>query len=318
MPFAKTVELISPKSIYARIKEEMKSYFNTGAIDDLMFPEWTLDCISAFKATYLPIQEAVIDICNYKAELPCDFKLVREVWVCATVNKGPITSPFTFYYQTDCRINTITDSCNECTAPECNPTNGCATPDPVNLPLPNLCDLNLNSSGPCVCSTGDQFRVTHKVQTHLSFGFTVQGMLKPGNYKTINRCWDKSPNKQCNTIDSFDIMNHNIVTSFNTGTLFLLYYANPLLDDDGYYDIPDVEEFKKYVYYYIRFMIYQMLFDQSTDESFNQIKAKRDDAEARLNIALVKAKNEAMAQTVYDVQKAIIRSYNKNRRFIIK
>lgn len=317
MPYSKTVELISPEPVYSRIKEELKSYFNTGAIDDLLFPEWTLDCLNKFRATYLPIQEAVIDIYNFKSDLPCDFKLVREVWICGTSNRGTIRSPFTFYYQTDCRITPSNEGCTECTALECN-TNSCSTPTPVNVPLPNLCDLNLNNAGSCVCSTGDRFRVTHKVQTSMSFEFTIEGMLTPGNYRTINRCWDKCPNKQCSAINTFDISSDKILTSFSTGTLFLLYYAKPQVNESGYYDIPDLEDFKKYVYHYLRFMTYQMLFDQSTDESFNQIKVKRDDAEHRSDVAYINARNEAMGQTVYDIQKAIIRSYNKNRRFIIK
>jgi hypothetical protein len=31
---------ISPEVVYATVKEEFKSYFDTGAIDDLMLPIW--------------------------------------------------------------------------------------------------------------------------------------------------------------------------------------------------------------------------------------------------------------------------------------
>ena len=94
-------KLISPAKVYARIKEEMRSYFNTGAIDDLLFPIWTKDCIDKFENTYLPLKQAVMDMYNHKCPLPCDFKAVREVWVTFTYDKGPVTSPHVFYYQTD-------------------------------------------------------------------------------------------------------------------------------------------------------------------------------------------------------------------------
>ena len=32
---------ISPEPLYATVKEELKSYFDTGAVDDLMFGTWT-------------------------------------------------------------------------------------------------------------------------------------------------------------------------------------------------------------------------------------------------------------------------------------
>ncbi len=317
MAFSKDVKFVDPNPIYARVQEELKSYFNTGSIDTLLFPIWTEDTLLEFGNTYLPIKPAVIDIFNFKAELPCDFKSVREVWVCGTLRKGPIQSPFTFYYQTDCRINPTFIGCSECNSPECNP-NGCSTPTPVNVPLPNLCDLGLNNPNPCSCSTGDQFRVTHKVQTSMSFDITLEGMLVPGNYKTVNRIWKNSPNLQCSSINTFDIIGDSIVTSFNTGSLFLLYYAESEINQSGNYKIPDREKYKKYLYQYLRFMCYQILFDQSTDETFNQIKAKRDDAEHRSDEFLIEARTEAMNRTPYDVQKSIIRSYNRNRRFRIK
>lgn len=314
MPFAKNIKFISPEHVYSRIKEEMKSYFNTGAVDDLLFPVWTKDCIDEFKSTYLPIETAVIDIFNHRAELPCDFKLVREAWVCATIKKNPIRSPFTFYYQTDCRINPSYIGCSECNSPECN-LDSSNTPTPV--ALPNLCDLHLNNTNSCMCEAGDQFRVTHKVQTWMNFEFSVEGMIMPSDYRTMSKCWDNSPNRGCHSYDTFNIAGNNIITSFDSGTLFLLYYANPYEDEDGYYEIPEGDRFEKYLLFYLKFMLYQQLYEQSTDESYKIIKDKRDDAESRMLNSRERARQEAMSRNIYDVKKAIVRSYNKNRRFQI-
>lgn len=316
MPFAKDLKFISPEAIYSRVKEEMQSYFNTGAIDDLMFPVWTKDCIDEFKSTYLPIETAVIDIYNHKAALPCDFKLVREAWVCATVNKGPIQSPFTFYYQTDCRIHPTYEGCSECDPAQCNPPG--TTPTSQNIPLPNLCNLNLNNSSCGACAAGDQFRVTHKVQTWMNFQFSIEGMIMPSDYRTMSKCWDHSPNKGCHSYDTFTISGDSIVTSFNNGTLYLLYYADPYEDEDGYYEIPEGDRFGKYLMYYLVYMIYKQLYRQSTDESFNIISKKKDDAEFDMLNARERARQEAMSRNIYDVKKAIVRSYNKNRRFLIR
>jgi hypothetical protein len=82
--------------------------------------------------------------------------------------------------------------------------------------------------------------------------------------------------------------------------------------------IPDNEPFKKYLYYYLRMMVYRQLFDQSTDESFNQINAKYQLAQSEADTAYINARNYAINGDIYDVQKAIIRSYNRNNRFKIR
>jgi hypothetical protein len=313
MPFAKTTKFISPAPIYSRIKEELKAYFNTGSVDEEMFEVWTLDCLREFKATYLPIQDAAIDIYNFKAELPCDFKLVREVWACGVVTRGPVQSPFTFYYQTDCRINPTWEGC-ACPQEQCTPW--WETPRPVNLP--NLCNLNLNPTNGCFCTSGDQFRVTHKVQTSMNFSFTVEEMLIPGDYKTINSLWEHSPNRQCSSQNTFNIRDNKIVTSFRCGTIYLLYYAEPSMTEDDYYEIPDEERFQKYVYYYLRYMVYRTLLDQSTDETFAIISKKLQLAEAEMLEHRMKAQQEAMSQSVFQVRNSIVRSYNKNNKYKIR
>jgi hypothetical protein len=65
-------------------------------------------------------------------------------------------------------------------------------------------------------------------------------------------------------------------------------------------------------------MTYQQLFDQSTDENFNQMKYKRDDAEDKMWHAYTNAKAYAVNQDIYSVERAIIRSYNRHNRFRIR
>lgn len=296
--FYREQKFISPEHIYARIKEEMKTYFNTGQIDDLMFPIWTKDCIRKFKNTYKKIEVAVLDIFNNKAELPCDFVAMREVYACATYSKGPIKSPFTFYYQTDCRVGPVeTDSCTECDKPECTPS--------------------FESPVPFLGATPEQFRVTHKVNYWMNFTFSLQGLLKPGNHKTIKVCHDSCPNLTCTAADTFDVINGMLVTSFPTGTVYIAYYSDPEMDN-GYTQIPEEYEFEMYVYRHLRYMIYQQLWEQSNDEGANKLKVLKDEAEQKMNEQLVTAMTEAKGETVWDVQQAIIRSYNRHNRFRIK
>lgn len=293
---------IDPTPLYARIKEELKSYFNTGSIDDILFPIHTRDCLDIMENTYLPIEQAAMDLWDHKCELPCNFNSVREVWLCATYNKVPIISPHVFYYQTDCRVAALAPESNSCS--ECLSGYQCSTLQSVNLP--SLCDVP------------PEFVVTNKVMSQLSFTFSVSCLLKPGNFKTVDRCHASCPNISSWTVDTFDIVGNKMVTSFAQGTIYMAYYANREPDPEtGYYLIPDNDPFQKYVYHYIRFMVYQQLFDQATDETFNQIRAKRDDAEKRSNEAYLTAKTYAVSTDIYGVQKSIIRSYNRNNRFRI-
>lgn len=307
-------KLISTKNLVARLKEEMRSYFNTGAIDDLLFNIWILDCIAKFENTYRPIQPAVLDLYGNKCPLPCDFHSVQEVWLCATIDKGPIKAPGQFYYQTDCRINPA-PAAGEACGP-CVDGYQCFTGDEIQQPvgLPSLCDVP------------EQYRVTHKVNTWMNFSYTVSCMLKPGNFKTIGKCNDNCANLNLNTytVDTFDIIGDNLVTSFFSGTVYLAYYGDWAIvpedegPDAGYYMIPDNKPFYDYVYHYLRFMIYQQLFDQSTDETFNQIMAKRNDAEDKYWMSYNNARAYSMSPDIYGIQKSIVRSYNKNNRYLLR
>lgn len=301
-------KLVTCERIIARVVEELSSFFFAGALDQLMMNTWVGDCIDKFEYTYLPIKEACLDMCNYKCELPCDFKAVREVWMTATYFKGPITSPHVFYYQTDCRIDPSPIPANNCS--ECLGGYQCFPPSqtPTQVALPSLCDVP------------DDYIVTHKVMTQMNFSFQVTAMLKPGNFKTITRCHDSCPNTDVWNIDTFDIIGDHLHTSFRTGTIYLAYYGTAAEQDEtGYYMIPDNDPFQKYVYYYLRYMVFQQLFDQSTsDDQFQVLRLKKQDSEQKKDEAYIRAKTYAMSDDIYGLQRRIIRSYNKHNRFKIR
>ena len=47
----------SPQPTYAIVKEELKSYFDTGIVDDLMFPTYLNKCLSKLSRATKPISE---------------------------------------------------------------------------------------------------------------------------------------------------------------------------------------------------------------------------------------------------------------------
>ena len=297
-----STKYISPVKLYARVREELKSFFYTGSVDDLLFGIWTADVLDIFENTYRPIQECVMDMHDYKCDLPCNFYSVREVWMVATFNKGPIISPFVFYYQTDCRINPApSDDCNSCT-----PGYQCIEPvqQPVNLPS--------------LCNVPQEYQCTHKVMTQLSFNYRVTAMLKPGNFKTVERCESKSPNREATCIDTFDITGNHMRTSFRIGSIYMAYYTQREPDPEtGYYMIPDNDPFQKYLYYYLRYMVYQQMVDQSSGDQLQEVLAKMRMEEQKKDAHYIDARNYAMSDDIYGLEKRIVRSYNRHNRYLI-
>ena len=299
-------KFISSVQIMSRVKEELRSYIFSGAMDDLLFELWVKDCIDKFEYTYLPIHTCAMDMWNHKCELPCDFKAVREVWMCATYFKGPITSPHVFYYQTDCRINAAplpAESCSACVdGYQCFPPS--QTPTPV--ALPSLCDVP------------DDYIVTHKVMNQMVFSYKVTALLKPGNFRTLSKC-QESPNVDVFCVDTFDIVGDTLQTSFRQGTIHMAYYgSHAIQDESGYYMIPDNEPFQKYVYEYLRYMIFRQMMDQSTSDDYNMARAKLQDAEDRMWRTYQVAKDYALTDDIYGLQKRIVRSYNHNNRYLLR
>lgn len=80
-------EFVSAEPMYAEIKEKLKTYFDSGAIDDVMFPVWTKRCIDRFRRSLYRIETAVLNISGYEAPLPDDFKYVREAWLCTNIHQ---------------------------------------------------------------------------------------------------------------------------------------------------------------------------------------------------------------------------------------
>lgn len=292
---------VSPQPLYARIKEEMRSYFDTGAVDDLLFPIWTEDCIKKFRKTLLKISDAALVLKDNTADLPDDFNAIREVWSCYNSTTSPILTPSAYYYQKDCRVTAIDERCSECF-------------DGPNNPL--LCNGQ--------CSIPENYRVTHKVTNELFFSFKITHLLKPGNKNATSYCYGNSANLGAfESSDTFDIRDGKIIVSsrswqdsLDKSIVYLLYYSNTY-DDNGYQLIPDDYFIQDFIRKYIKWQLFQQLFNQTTDETFNQVQAKMQLAEKDSNLAYITASTETKKPTMYGIQHSIYRSYHQNDKYTI-
>ena len=90
---------ISPESVYATVKEELKSYFDTGAVDDLLFPTYLDKCLRKLGRSSYVISEDILDISDFQARLPDNFIAVREAWMCTEIPLRPYQDSTSFYSQ---------------------------------------------------------------------------------------------------------------------------------------------------------------------------------------------------------------------------
>ena len=74
-------DFVSPEPVFSVVKEELKSYFDTGAVDDLLFPTYLDKCLRKLgRATY-QIQEPYLTREDFQTRLPDHFFAVREAWM---------------------------------------------------------------------------------------------------------------------------------------------------------------------------------------------------------------------------------------------
>lgn len=257
---------ISPERVYARVKEELKSYFDTGIIDDLLFPIYTEDLLREFGKAAYKIMEVPIQIENYQGRLPDNFYAIREVWGCTNVVSNPIQDTRVEYSQITTRVTPLTDRCEDCIEKD--------------------------------------VKVTFKTTGQLILSYTYSMLLTPGNINAIGHCTSNCPNLYSSSPDSFDIRDGKIIVNFPKGVVHLVYYTIEN-DDNENQLIPDIIQFTKLLEYYIKYKCFEQIFNNTTDESFNQVRIKKDEYKALYDEQFVTCRINLRMQDIYGVVNSI-------------
>src|ERR1700743_3885815 len=74
-------DFISPEPLFSIIKEELRSYFEAGAVDDAMFPVWMSSILKKLGKSTNAILETILFQKDFESKLPPDFHGVREAWL---------------------------------------------------------------------------------------------------------------------------------------------------------------------------------------------------------------------------------------------
>jgi len=251
----------SPTPYIAQVKEELKSYFATGAVDDLLFPIWINDALGKLRKSAYPIYETLVEIENFMGELPCDFNSVKAVWNTCNITTNPILNQGSFYEQVDCRLAHFDDRCHECfESDECTTLN----PD---------------------------YAVVIKHTGVTWFTYKFNHLLRPATTHTIRKCGEHCDNMHSECDDTFDIRDNKISVSFRHGKVHLMYYSNQL-NDEGEQLVPDDSFTKNYIIDFLKYKVFQSLYNTTTDESVNIIERKLAKAEADMYQSLIIAQTE--------------------------
>lgn len=252
---------VSPEPIYTQVKEELKSYFQTGVIDDILFPKYTEDCLRLLGKGSYKIEENVFKLEDYEFRLPDNFHAVRELWLVAP-HEQHYQMPNSCYEQVTTRITPIRDRCNP--AEYCPP---------------------------------DEIKVTYKTNGTVIQSFQCLHLLKPGNVNAQENCSMDSINRYSDSIDSFDIRNGKIQTNFPEGTVYMTYYVK-VYDENQYQLIPDNQRIQDYIYAELYYQCFRNIYNNISDETIKQIESKMLMYKQERDVAKVIAQTETMKQTI--------------------
>lgn len=270
---------ISPESVYSIVKDELKSYFITGSIDDILFSTWTSKCLKRLNRGSIPIKETILHIDDFKDNTPVDFYAVREAWACQPNMTFPVKSPGAFYQQITTQVDSKTpDACKE---PNCEPE--------VVYTVYKTNDYNFQS-------------------------FTHSFLLKPGNISSSPDCRVQCKSPGESTVQSFDIRGSKFTTNFRDGWVHLIYYAEEQ-DESGNQLVPDNFRILEYIEAYLKYKCFEVLSNTVTDESYNQIQNKLQQYKQLSDEAFVIADTETKKETQNQKQRRVFRTINRNNMY---
>jgi hypothetical protein len=293
---------VSPEPVYSTVKEELKSYFDTGAVDDLMFPTYLDKCLRKLGRSSYVIAEVILEIRDFEARLPDNFFAVREAWRCSALPVDNQDSG-SFYSQAtlteNIQVRPLDVGGEPCSSPGCT-------------------DPNCNGT----CTVIEQ--TIYKSTVSSSVNFKREYLLKPGSISAHRNCtvdyteaWsftNEAQNREftpgSSSYDSFDIRDNKFVTNFRDGVVHLLMYVTEY-DNIGNQMIPDNYRVREFVEAFIKYKVFEVLSNQINDETFNQIQQKMLYYKQLHDEAFIMADIEIKKQDAWAKQRRIKNDLNR-------
>lgn len=279
MSFYYKQNFVSPQPIFALVKEELRGYMETGAVDDTLFSTWTDQCLKKLGKAAYPINQAMLCINDCDSVLPDDFHAAREVWSCSEWSRK-YQEPNATYTQISTRIDT-----------------------------PDLyCNLN--------CNVPDQIQAVYKTTNTVAFTWHRTHLLTPGNHYPA--CPDDlyCVNRGAISPDSYDIRDNKIATSFREGKIYMQYYSKQFDGENQL--VPDNYYTAKFIELFIKQKLFEQMYNQVTDDTMAAMEKKYREYKQQADEAYILADTDNKKEDVYRKERAIGRTRRRFRKYEIR
>lgn len=269
---------ISSEPIITEVKQELKTYFEAGAVSEILIPTFIDQALRKLRVLVYKPEEAVVSFTNFKSELPYDFALLDYALV---YNSEVLWSP---------GVNSMTGYWYK--GIDCSSCNNCGEKDEIyeTISVP-----------------GPGFKIVMKEPKWIRVYHGSKAL-----------CTENCENLKAQSEDIIQIHNNKHLSSnFESGCVYIRYYARPM-DDDGIPMIPEIYEVEEYIKAYLKFKIFELLWHSVVDESQRQVEAKfnyyRNDQLAKLQAAL----GYILTPTKQQMADNVVKMKNRFNKFHIK
>jgi hypothetical protein len=250
--------------MFARIREDLYTFDNAGMIDEGRFYKQVVYIINLLGINWYIDAEEIIDVCNYTADLPDDFKLLEVAFKCSkSVEQenadGVLLKRRVFdYYPEIANPSTHSYVCKDC---------------PDFWKLPPTCQFNRQEE-----------ILVPRGSTILRYSSPL--LLKLGNVDTKKCCVTNCTNMFSRATDEITITNNRVFTNFKDGSIYLMYNAFPLDEETHLPLIPDDPIIEKCIEDYIKYNLMKNMVTNGDGDVSRLLQLYRDDYKESLSQAI--------------------------------
>lgn len=253
---ANTTNFISPESLIARIKEDLRSYDDLGLIDQQKFYKDIKYILSQLGVGVAKETSAVLSVVNFKTKLPDNFKILHAAYKCSPVFSGkdkvyPQTGFVYYLERTDEKV------------------------------LYDNCEIQTTQSGTII----DKITVrTYLKGQEQSVNFKNPVLLKlSANVKT-SFCTENCLNHNVSSPNEITIDNNYIWCNFTDDNIYMKYYGFAV-DSNNLPLIPNIESIEKTIEYFLKFRIFENIWinDEHPDVEKRMLVMEKKYKESRVD-----------------------------------
>jgi hypothetical protein len=227
------MKLVSTDTVFADVKQMLKTYNAAGLINDSDLFRWTVQIINRLGISQLVEKEIVLDIENYKVQLPEDFNMLWVAHKCKPCCGEEAYTSKIYRLGGEQRLH---------------------LKDWVNIHCYDQCDT---------CRNDEEYFVTRVVELEdkqlVQDKFCDRTLLSFNKRVSKDKCHTKCPNLYTDCKDQFNLDDKYMYFNFCEGCVHIQYYANPF-DEEGYPLILDNTYMSQAVEDYLIYKTLQMIY----------------------------------------------------------